>query len=60
MFLSVLHQFSVPAAAKVHDSAVPVFSSLFPSGVTEELLKKFSSYFPLSLIEPQPHLLRAG
>lgn len=61
MFLSeTLHQFCVPAAAKGNDSAVPVFSALLLSGVTGEVLKKFSSYFPLSLSEQQPHLLWAG
>lgn len=50
MFSSeTLHQFRVPAAAKIHDSAVPVFSGLLSSGIAEEVLKAFSSYFSLSL-----------
>lgn len=54
MFLSeTLHQFRVPAAAKGHDSAVPVFSGPLLSGIAKEVLEKFSSYFSLSLFEQQ-------
>lgn len=47
-FSETLHQFCfLLARVKIHDSA---FSScLLPSGMAEELLKVFSSYFSLSL-----------
>lgn len=51
-FLSeTLHQFCVLLVPlKIDGSAVSVFSScLLPSGMAEEVLKVFSSYFSLSL-----------